>query len=165
MILRLMMILSAALMFINPALAQTEQSLFEKFEGTWRASGNSFGQQAQSKMVWSRTLDGKFYRIDYSIRFDDSGNSGFIGIGHYKLAAEPKVEGYWADNSGDLHPLKGATDPDRLLTIWGKAGSKMGRTEYRLLPNGRMQVTDWQLTDEGWQAFNKAVFQRQPVSQ
>lgn len=165
MILRLVMTLSAALMFINPLAAQTEPSIFEKFEGTWTATGNSFGEQARSTMVWSQTLDSQFYRIDYSILFDDSGTNGFIGIGHYKLSKEPKVEGYWADNSGDLHPLSAATEADRILTLWGKAGSKMGRTEYHLLPDGKLQVTDWQLTSKGWEEFNKAVFQKQPADQ
>lgn len=165
MVFRLAMILSAALMFINPAAAQTEQSIFERLEGVWTATGNSFGQQAQSEMVWSQTLSGKFYRIDYSILFDASGNNAFTGIGHYKLSTEPKISGYWADNSGDLHPLSAATETDRLLTVWGKAGSKMGRTEYRLLPDSSLQVTDWLLTTKGWEIFNKAVFQKQPDGQ
>lgn len=165
MVFRLMIILSVALMFINPAAAQTEQSIFERLEGVWTATGNSFGQQAQSKMVWSKTLNGKFYRIDYSILFDPSGTNAFTGIGHYKFSTEPKVTGYWVDNGGDLHPLSAATDADRLLTIWGKAGSKMGRTEYRLLPDDSLQVTDWQLTTEGWKMFNQAVFQKQPGGQ
>lgn len=165
MALRLMMVLSAALMVINPVAAQTEQTIFQRFEGVWTATGNSFGQQAQSKMVWSQTLNGKFYRIDYSIVFDASGNNAFTGIGHYRLSTEPKISGYWVDNSGDLHPLSAAREADRLLTIWGKAGSKMGRTEYQLLPDGSLQVTDWQLTTEGWKMFNKAVFQKQPGGQ
>lgn len=165
MVFRLMMVLSMALLVINPAAAQTEQSIFERFEGVWTATGNSFGQQAQSKMVWSQTLNGKFYRIDYSILFDVSGKNAFTGIGHYKLSAEPKIAGYWVDNSGDLHPLSATTDTEQLLTVWGKAGSKMGRTEYRLLPDGSLQVTDWQLTTKGWKQFNKAVFQKQPGGQ
>lgn len=81
MILRLMMILSAVLMFINPASAQTQQSLFQKFEGTWLATGNSFYEKAQSKMVWSKLPAAQFYRVDYSFSASDNPDQGFLGNG------------------------------------------------------------------------------------
>ncbi|QTD55273.1 hypothetical protein [Parasphingorhabdus cellanae] len=165
MILRLMMLLAAVSMVINPARAQDEQFLLEKFEGTWLATGNSFYEKAQSKMIWSKTLGDRFYRIDYSFSTRGNPEEGFSGIGHYRVADKPDVTGYWADNSGDLHPLNGKVRADRLRTIWGEAGSKQGLTEYLLLPDGALQVTDWLLTDDGWREFNKTTFQKQSAGQ
>ncbi|MEP2101255.1 MAG: hypothetical protein ABJP02_01375 [Parasphingorhabdus sp.] len=166
MILRYIMILAAAFfMVINPVLAQSETSLFEKLDGTWRATGNSFYEKAQSKMVWSKTLGDHFYRIDYSFSTTGKAEEGFTGIGHYRMADRPDVTGYWVDNSGDLHPLNGKVKGDRLRTIWGEAGSKQGLTEYLLLPDGGLQVTDWLLTDDGWREFNKTTFQKQSAGQ
>lgn len=161
MTLRMVMMVLAMVLFINPAAAQNEQSIFEKFAGTWLATGNSFGEQAKSSMIWSETLDGKYYRIDYQITVNDSGANSFTGIGHYRLSDGTNFDGYWADNSGDLHPLAAQAKTDRLTSIWGKAGAKQGRTEYLLLPDGHIQVTDWLLTKTGWREFNKAIFRKQ----
>ncbi len=172
MITRLLTILFASAAMVHPVAAQDSpmapaaaQSLFQKFDGTWTAVGSSFGKNTRSTMTWSETLNRKFYRVDYSISMPEITPNRFIGIGHYRISKSARIEGYWADNSGDLHPLKASREPDRLVTIWGKAGSKMGRTEYRLLADDQMQVTDWLLTDKGWREFNNTLFRREKAPQ
>ncbi|WP_417619778.1 hypothetical protein [Parasphingorhabdus sp.] len=142
--------------------ANDQQNIFDLVTGSWTASGNSFGPDVKSEMIWSKTLDGQFYKIDYRIIIDAASDKTFTGIGHYRATESNTTVGYWADNSGDLHPLSVTIGKDAIVSIWGVAGGKQGRTEYRLLNEGRVQVTDWLLTRDGWRQFNHASFARKP---
>lgn len=136
--------------------AEEPSTILDRFTGTWTATGNSFGDDIESEMVWTKTLDGQFYRIAYQINMQNS----FRGIGHYKSTGDKKTTGYWVDNSGDLHPLSVTFEDDAIITIWGTAGKKQGRTEYRLISQDRATVTDWLLTGAGWRQFNHGKFER-----
>lgn len=144
-----------------PALAGEATDLLGRLQGEWTSAGPAFGGPAKSMMRWSPTLDGRFVRIDYLIAMERQGSTQtFTGIGHYKPGDGAEATGYWADNSGDLHPLNARADKDALTTIWGTAGGEQGRTEYRFMPDGKVRVTDWVLTAEGWRQFNQNLFER-----
>lgn len=149
-------------LFLTPSIAQAEenQTILERFNGTWTAKGNSFGD-FRSSMIWSKTLDGQFHRIDYQIATMNS----FNGVGHYKTTKENHTSGYWADSGGDLHPLSVQFEDSAIVTNWGIAGKKQGRTEYRLVNDNRAIVTDWLLTSDGWQQFNQAEFLRKTATE
>ncbi|NCN86127.1 MAG: hypothetical protein GW808_08765 [Sphingomonadales bacterium] len=154
---------AAATLPAFPAHANDQQNIFDLVEGAWTASGNSFGPDVKSEMIWSKTLDGQFYKIDYRIIImDPATDKTFTGIGHYLDTDSNATVGYWADNSGDLHPLSVTIEQAAIISIWGVAGGKLGRTEYRLMDDGQIQVTDWLLTKEGWREFNRASFVRKP---
>ncbi|MEP3467537.1 MAG: hypothetical protein ABJN65_16065 [Parasphingorhabdus sp.] len=139
--------------------AEDSPTILERFTGTWIASGNSFGDDVEVKMTWSKILSGQFYRIDYQINMMNN----FSGVGHYKATKERTTSGYWADNSGDLHPLSVEFKDNAIVTIWGVAGKKQGRTEYRLVNKDQATVTDWLLTAGIWNKFNHGEFVRTPV--
>ncbi|MGB5485562.1 hypothetical protein [Parasphingorhabdus sp.] len=144
----------------SAAHASDQENIFDQVTGSWVASGNSFGPDVKSEMIWTKTLDGQFYRIDYRINMNPAGDKTFTGIGHYQATETSNTVGYWADNSGDLHPLSVKIGKDSIISIWGVAGGKLGRTEYHLTDEGRISVTDWLLTNDGWRQFNKASFVR-----
>lgn len=142
-----------------PAAAQ-EGSWFEQAQGEWQAEGVSFGMPSTSRMTWSETLSGQFHRLDYRIEMTtpDGGTSVFEGIAHYRRT-EAGIHAYWADSTGDLHPIVATAENGALTAQWGRVGIKQGRTEYRMTEDG-MTVTDWLLTAEGWRQFNQTEFVR-----
>ena len=143
------------------AAAETPARLLEQFTGEWRAEGAAFGAPAKSHMAWSPALSGKHFRIEYRIEmFRDAGTSMFEGVGYYQLAEGEGLSGFWADNSGDLHPIRAEREGDALVSHWGVEDAKQGRTRYELLSSGEIEVTDWIRTDEGWRQFNNAVFRK-----
>lgn len=142
-----------------PAHAEETQNILERFTGVWTATGNSFGDTIKTEMRWSKTLDDHYHRIDYTIYMQNR----FVGIGHYKATSEQTTSGYWIDNGGDLHPLSVKLTDNAIVTIWGMAGEKQGRTEYRLESKDRAIVTDWILTAGGWRQFNQAEFALMPT--
>jgi len=150
--------------FFSPA--QGEESgphgLLEAFEGEWRSSDPAFGDPAQTEMQWSPTLDGKFMRLDYRIdmRPDTENPASFEGVAFYRLESKDELRAFWADNSGDLHPIRAERRDDGLHVEWGVDGAKQGRTLYELAAPDELQVTDWIKTEDGWRQFNHNVFTR-----
>ncbi|MEZ5710435.1 MAG: hypothetical protein R3E02_13710 [Blastomonas sp.] len=135
--------------------------IFAALEGKWQAEGEAFGAPARTEMQWSPALDGRFQRIDYRIVMQrGESEQSFVGIGHYRMVAPDHADGYWVDNSGDMHPLSATLTATGIETIWGIAGGKQGRTRYALREDGRVEITDWLLTDAGWKEFNHSIVSR-----
>ena len=151
--------------FILPVQAQVPTKRFSVFDGEWISSDGAFGVPAQSTMKWSAALDGKFSHLNYRIEMQtgDAATTLFEGFAYYQLTEPNQLRAFWADNSGDLHPITAEWDGDALLSNWGVDGKKQGRTRYELISSDEMAVTDWIKTEEGWRQFNHGVFQRQPI--
>jgi hypothetical protein len=84
----------------------------------------------------------------------------FEGAAYYKYEGNDRWSAFWADNSGDLHPVSAVRDGAAIVSHWGVEGAKYGRTRYELMSNGELEVTDWIQTGEGWKQFNKNTFTR-----
>ena len=130
--------------------------------GAWRSDNPAFGLPAETTMQWAPTLDGQFVRLQHRIemRAEDGSLRVFEGVAHYRNHGEDGAHAYWADSSGDLHPVRVIREENALVAHWGVAGAKQGRTRYELLDADRVRVTDWLLTDDGWRQFNQAEFKR-----
>lgn len=138
-----------------------DPGLLSHFEGEWRSDGNAFGQPAQSTMQWGPVMDGCFWQLSYVIETNpdtDSANT-FNGRGIHRHM-EGSVSGQWIDNWGAMHDLRGSVSDTELIVFWGEATDQLGRSRYELTEDGAIQVTDWILTDEGWQQFNDNRFER-----
>lgn len=149
----------AALFLVVPANAAGS---FGPLLGEWRAQGQSFGKPSRSAMVWRTVLDGLAVEIEYEIRLTDSkGEQRFAGIGHFVSKGPGSYRGYWVDNSGALYPIDGTIEGEAYVSIWGAAGIKRGKTLYRVLDSGRVEVVDWiEQKDGSWKEFNRAIFTR-----
>lgn len=154
-------VLTTILLSTLVAQAQSD-SLLPKFIGAWQSDGMAFGAQANSTMTWAPSLDGQFVRLDYKIEMQRAGDETqvFQGVAYYKVADGNMYRAFWADNTGDLHPITAEREGDALVSHWGVTGGKQGRTRYELLAPDRMEVTDWLKTGDGWRKFNQNVFSR-----
>ena len=155
-------ILFALICISVPAAAGDAQALLVRLLGDWQAQGEAFGRPAHSFMTWTSHLDGRFMRLDYRIEMarDTDTRSEFQGVAYYDTDSTGPFDAFWADSSGDLHPIAATRDGDALVAHWGLDGHKQGRTRYELLDADRIEVTDWIKTPEGWRQFNQAVFAR-----
>ncbi|GJL91154.1 hypothetical protein [Hyphococcus sp.] len=161
---RLILALAGILLFsLQAARAEGPSGLLAQFEGHWMSEGPAFGGAAKSEMIWTPALNGKFFRLEYRVAVtrDDGAAFTFEGIAHYRLANDEPLTAYWADNSGDLHPIRAEREGDALVAHWGVEGAKQGRTRYELLPAGEIEVTDWIKTADGWRQFNQNQFAKQ----
>jgi len=148
-----------------PAVAEEtgKPSILERLLGQWTSDGNAFGGPAKSVMVWEQTLGGAYVRLTYKIDMarEAGETSTFEGVAYYRVGQEGEdILAFWADNTGDLHPIKATRDGDALVAHWGAPGAKQGRTRYEILPKDEVAVTDWIKTAEGWRKFNQNTFAR-----
>lgn len=149
-----------------PGSAQNDLTL-APFLGHWQSDGDAFNAPARSTMRWTATMKDKQVRLDYRIEIqpDTEQSSVFEGVAYYRDTGQSSLRAFWADNSGDLHPIVASFDGEALTAHWGVAGAKQGRTRYRLTGEDEIQVTDWVLTDDGWRQFNDNRFVRiQPAA-
>ena len=148
------------LSFCNQSLAESD--LFHNMLGTWYSDQPVFGSPARTELRLQPALGDQFIRLEYRIEQtpEESDPSHFEGIAFYKRSISEGVVGYWADTSGFLHPIRVTLESNRVTSTWGNADGKLGRTEYRLLENGRLQTTDWIKSGDGWQQFNRNEYSR-----
>ena len=141
------------------ALAE-DYSALNDFIGQWQANGKAFGQPAFVLMEWAPTLNDKFVRLDYSISSADKNSETgertlyFQGVAYYKQLNDNTLKAFWADNTGDFHPIQASRDGNTLIVLWGVEGEKQGKTKYALTDSDSIQVTDWILKDDVWTEFS-----------
>lgn len=155
----------------TPAISQAactdrDPGLLADFEGEWHSTGNAFGQPAESRMSWSPVMDGCFWQITYAIETnpgtEEAGTFRGHGIHHHEGG---NISGQWIDNWGAMHELRGSTTDAELIVYWGQPDDQLGRSRYALTDDGAIQVTDWILTEGGWQQFNDNRFERMMASE
>lgn len=127
--------------------------------GTWEAPCDAWGTPADCRLGWTPGLTDNQLDIRYDIVSRADGEVIFSGKGVYQAATDG-LRGYWADSGGAVHPLSAAWNSDTLTTHWGTAGGAQGRSRYHLASPDRLVVTDWALTEEGWQQFMQVEYGR-----
>jgi len=117
-----------------PAPAQGVETL-AWLQGSWRGAGTMFGRPSEARLEVRPALGGRFLEFSYRA-------SGFEGRAFYRPAGEGRWRATWFDNRGISFPIE-ATLGERMLTAnWGSPETERGRTVYRLLPDGRLEVID-----------------------
>ena len=128
--------------------------------GSWSADCDAWGTPARCTLTWVAGLHVSQLIVDYRIEARADGAAIFSGKGVYRVLDGTALDGYWHDSGGAIHPLAAAWDETTLTTHWGIAGSKQGRTRYRLTDAGQLEVTDWLLGEEEWRQFMRATYDR-----
>jgi|GEM_PF-1507689 len=147
---------------ISVAMIAVDAKGLEPFLGSWQSGKTVFGQEADSHMHWTPALEGRFIRLDYAINpaNKEAEKSIFSGVAFYKIAEGPELKAFWADTTGDLHPITAQMEDQTLTAIWGIAGQKLGKTRYELTAPDVMRVTDWIMRDGEYRQFNDNEFSR-----
>jgi hypothetical protein len=119
--------------------------------GTWRGSCDAWGVPAICTSQWRTGLHDNHWIQSYSIVRQADEVVLFSGRGVYRLDST-KVDGFWEDSGGAIHPLAGTYQDNSLSVIWGSADTEIGRSVYTF-QNGAMTARDYSLTDTGWRQF------------
>lgn len=120
-----------------------EAGMLAWLQGDWRGPGTMFGRPSEARLTVLPALDGRFLELSWRL-------PNFEGRAFYRHDGEGRWHATWFDSRGISFPIQAITayppaaDPmDRTFTAnWGSADTERGRTIYRLLPDGRLQVTD-----------------------
>jgi hypothetical protein len=136
----------------------------KRLEGTWAGDGRFMGNAARLELRYEWVLNGKFLRL--SLKNDSKTPAGerqvFEGHAYYELKSDNTISGAWFDSRGVSFALKGSFEGDALTVLWGNPGQEQGKSVYRLVDSGTLEVIDLvQLKDGTFRQFATAVVKRQ----
>lgn len=136
--------------------------LLARFAGQWSGTGTVLNQPSKISITWTWELGGQFLKLTFR---NEMPKTTFEGHAYYRPSGDPstslraggRYRGVWFDNSGMLRPIEATTDGDALVSKWGTPETEEGETTYRLLPDGKMEVTDRVKSKDGtWRVFGQS---------
>lgn len=155
--------LIAAALLSCCAAASAQGPWFEPFAGTWSGTGRYLGNDTQYELAFAPALDGHFVRICVRYRWRDAkgADATFAGEALYPAQAASALRGAWFDSENHHYATTAWLEtPQAMVVHWGDGGSLRGRTEYRVLPGGELQVGDSFSKDGQWVQFSSARLKR-----
>jgi hypothetical protein len=124
-----------ALLCVAPTAAQGPAGSLDWLVGSWRGAGTRMGAATEARLEVRPALGGRFIELSYV-------SSGFEGRAFYRRLDGARWRGEWFDIRG-VHFGIDAVEAGRTLTAdWGSDATERGRTVYRLLEDGRLELVD-----------------------
>jgi len=156
--------LTMFLVFTQKLEASPGDSFFNRLQGTWQGDGKTLGMSAHLQMKWEWVLGSKFLRL--SLKNEMKSGTGqvqvFEGNAYYQPSSEDKCAGQWFDSRGASFAINGSIDGDALTAQWGATGQEQGKSVYRFLEAGKLEVVDSVRQKDGtWKEFGRFVVIRQ----
>ena len=125
----------ALLALAPPSAAQPAESPLAWLIGEWRGAGTRLGTATEARLELRLALGGRFVELRYV-------SSGFEGRAFYRRIEGGGWRGEWFDNRGMHLGIDAEVVPNVLTANWGSSATERGRTVYRLLDDGRLEVVD-----------------------
>jgi len=152
----------ALLLLVHGAVYPQDGSIFNRLRGSWNGEGKTLEMPATLQMTWEWVLGEKFLRL--SLKNEMRSASGqvqrFEGHAYYH-PSEAKCEGTWFDSRGTSFPIRCSVDIQSLTAMWGAPGQENGKSVYRFLPDGKLEVVDSVKQKDGsWKEFGKFVLSK-----
>ena len=128
-------------------------------EGSWKGEGELLGRPANFKMTWERALNGRFLRLEFGNAFADTDPVQPVLEAHaYYLLGDSVLDGRWMDSRGAMLSLRAEVVGAALVTHW--TGRESGRTEYRVIDDDTLEVTDYFQSEGEYRQFAQAQYRR-----
>ena len=151
MIRRFLFVLALCLAFATPT-AATQTLLpihLEWLVGKWEGGGTHSGRPSKASLDVAIVLGSQYVELDYRADLGVDGLRNFEGRAFYWPLRDGGWKGHWFDSWGNKLPVSASVEGTVLTADWGTAGTEQGRTIYRLLPDGRLEIVDYQLREDG----------------
>jgi hypothetical protein len=142
-------------------------SPLNRFQGSWEGPGKAFGMDARLRMKWEWVLGNKFVRLNIINEMRNASGKSQVFEGHAYYAPAVKGDGSgfearWFDSRGVSFPIKANMEGDALVALWGTPEQEQGRSTYRLIEPGKLEVVDSVKQKDGtWREFGRFVVSKQ----
>jgi hypothetical protein len=148
----------SALAVVAALILQAEAPPLQRFAGSWSGHGSWLGKPATASADWQAVLGGRFLRLEYRVTPEGAAAPAFEGAAYWPLPSGSS--GTWFDSQGNVHPLALEATADAVNVTWGPPDEPRGRTLYRLLGAGRLQIVDEVRAKEGWREFANMTYEK-----
>ena len=151
MIRRLLLVLAFCFAFAAPT-AATQTLLpieLEWLVGKWEGGGTHSGRPSNASLDVAIVIGSQYVELGYRADLGVEGLRNFEGRAFYWPLGGKSWKGHWFDSFGNKLPISASADGTSLSADWGTVGTEQGRTVYRLLPDGRLEIVDYRLGEDG----------------
>jgi hypothetical protein len=137
--------------------APAQQSLLRSLAGSWIGAGEVAKREAHVELELAPVLGAKYHRLRWWNSGGRDGRELFEGLAVYEERPDGTLAATWWDSQGARHEIRATLDASTLTALWGERG----RTVYRLLPTGELEVTDsLKESDGSWSDFGRTTLKR-----
>lgn len=137
--------------------APERASFLRLLAGGWIGTGSVMKREAHVELSVTPVLGGRFVRLSWVNNGGKDGREPFEGLAVYEERADGTFEASWWDSQGARHAVTATADAAALTALWGERG----RTVYRLLETGELEVTDSVKREDGsWAEFGRSRLKR-----
>jgi hypothetical protein len=145
---RLFLILAAAFAFFLPAPTAAQDAPVAPLNwlaGEWTGGGTHGGRPSKASFAARPALGGRFVELTYRLESPFA----FEGRAFYRPVEGGGWKAEWYDSRGLVLPVSATLRGSALTADWGTVGTEQGRTIYRLLADGRLEIVDFVLRPDG----------------
>jgi len=128
-----------------------------KLAGGWIGTGSVMKREAHVELTVTPVLGERFVRLHWLNNGGKDGRQPFEGLAIYEERPDRTYAATWWDSQGARHAVTATVEGAALTALWGGRG----RTVYRLLDTGALEVTDSvKATGGSWAEFGKTTLTR-----
>jgi hypothetical protein len=132
-------------------------SFLRRLAGGWIGSGAVLKREAHVELTVSPVVGGRFVRLYWANTGGRDGRELFEGLAIYEERPDGTFAATWWDSQGARHAVTAIASASALTALWGDRG----RTVYRLLETGELEVADsMKKTDGSWAEFGRTMLRR-----
>ena len=141
--------------------AQTPSPSLDWLVGSWAGEGIVQGQASEAKLEVGPALGGKFLELGYRFSTKGARPYAFEGRAFSRPVGGRDWRADWFDSRGMVWPIGASVEGDTLTANWGTADTERGRTVYRLLRDGRIELVDTVRRRDGtWREFGRHILDK-----
>jgi len=128
-------------------------------EGRWKGEGELLDRPATFSMNWVKSLNGRYLRLEFGNAYTDVDPiEGVLEAHAYYLLGGTTLTGRWIDSRGMMLSIEAEIVDSTLVAHW--SGEENGRTEYHVIDEDTVEVTDYVHVNGEYYPFAKARYQR-----
>ncbi len=128
-----------------------------RLAGSWIGSGAVMKREAHVELQIAPVLGEKFFKLHWANNGGKDGRELFEGLAIYEDRPDGTYAATWWDSLGARHAVTATVDGSALTALWGDRG----RTVYRLLDTGELEVVDSVKRPDGsWAEFGRSTLKR-----
>jgi hypothetical protein len=125
--------------------------------GGWIGTGTIQKREAHVELTVAPVLGDRFVRLQWVNNGGKDGRQLFEGLAIYEERPDGSYAATWWDSQGARHAVTATVEGAALTALWGERG----RTVYRLLDTGALEVTDSVKGSDGsWAEFGRSTLKR-----
>ncbi len=133
------------------------QSFLRGLSGGWIGRGSVMKRESHVELSVTPVLGARFLELHWVNSGGPDGHNLFEGFAVYEEKPDGTLAATWWDSQGARHAVAATVEGKAMTALWGERG----RTVYRLLDTGELEVVDSVKRQDGsWSEFGRSTLTR-----